>query len=875
VSAATRAGVTVVNASGNFSSPAYLGSRDDVIAVGATDSTDTYWSGTEGGTWLDLVADGVNITSTYLSGSNSDSLGNRQPAYSPLYTGTSFSSPQVAGAVALLQAQRRAAGRPPLTPMGALLRLRESGDDVSAENPGQPFLVPRLDLYRALTDPPGSYAIRGNARSVGPPVVLRYNTGVHRVLFATTDARLIACDEATGDTVWSVALPGNPVGNLAAAEMGQGLGVGVFIGTDAGTILGYRDDGTVLPGWPRGGLGPYSAMSGGVALGDLDGDGQLDVVCAGSDGRIWAFHANGVKFTGFPFFGATGAPSAPALVDLDGQPGDEIVFTDATSFVHALNKNGVELWQWSGPLNILAPQVMRLGHAGPVAVITTAATQLTAIDAGGNVIWAQPLTGPSPVESAIVDLDGDGADDIVLASGLPVAISVRDSSGAPIARAGWPYIPIATPDGPLVAGPLKAGAGVCVGFHTAAGFMAYDDAGVAVPAFPKPPVLGAGTYPALDDARGDGATVVIAGTSSDSSFYDLDAGPGSWNASLSRWSMPRANDARTGSRLDPQGPALIDRIRPAAVTDLSASARSTTSIALAWTVTGGDSLSGRAASVELRRSNAPLNAGNFAAATLVPTPAPDAAGARDSVLVTGLLEGATYWFALRVVDSTGNASALSNVVTLTTAGLAPGAINDLRVTAQRDTVVSLAWTATGEDGHVGRPATYTIAGGTAPFDSAAFAAQPFQLTQNATVDAGGTETAAANGLVRGRRWYFAVQAIDHAGTPSPVSNLASVLVPIGGALRGRVGIAVAARVRPSRVPVPIDWQGDEAGGPQTLALHDLSGRAVRRVGLGGEPGGTFNWDGRDGDGRSLPAGLYFARLESGGRHAEARIVLLR
>ena len=147
----------------------------------------------------------------------------------------------------------------------------------------------------------------------------------------------------------------------------------------------------------------------------------------------------------------------------------------------------------------------------------------------------------------------------------------------------------------------------------------------------------------------------------------------------------------------------------------------------------------------------------------------------------------------------------------------------------------------------------------------------------ATVDAGGAETVPAPGLTRGRRWYFALRAVNAAGTVSAISNVAEVLVPIGGALRGHAGMGIAARQRPSRSPVAIDWEGADDGGasPQEIALHDLAGRLLRRVRLGAEPGGSWTWDGRDGESRLLPAGLYLVRLTSGGRHAEARVVLLR
>ena len=169
VTAATRAGVVLVNAAGNGGTTnTYLGTREDVIAVAATDSTDTVWPSSVRGPWVDLSADGVRMASTMLETVSPDSLGMRKPAYRAPMSGTSFAAPQVAGAVALLQARRGELGQDPLTPAGALLRLRETADDISALNPGlSGYGTGRLDLYRALTDPPRSLAVRARAATVG------------------------------------------------------------------------------------------------------------------------------------------------------------------------------------------------------------------------------------------------------------------------------------------------------------------------------------------------------------------------------------------------------------------------------------------------------------------------------------------------------------------------------------------------------------------------------------------------------------------------------------------------------------------------------------------------------------------------------------
>lgn len=68
-----------------------------------------------------------------------------------------------------------------------------------------------------------------------------------------------------------------------------------------------------------------------------------------------------------------------------------------------------------------------------------------------------------------------------------------------------------------------------------------------------------------------------------------------------------------------------------------------------------------------------------------------------------------------------------------------------------------------------------------------------------------------------------------------------------------------------------------APGRARLALYDVSGRMVRDWKWRESPAGpsAFEWDGRDAAGRTPPAGLYFARLEAGGRTFSRSFVLTR
>jgi hypothetical protein len=82
---------------------------------------------------------------------------------------------------------------------------------------------------------------------------------------------------------------------------------------------------------------------------------------------------------------------------------------------------------------------------------------------------------------------------------------------------------------------------------------------------------------------------------------------------------------------------------------------------LHWTAPGDDGTSGRAVAYDLRRSNSPMTATNFANATPIPgVAAPKAAGSVESFTVSGLTTGVGYYFALRTVDEAQNWSAVSN-----------------------------------------------------------------------------------------------------------------------------------------------------------------------------------------------------------------------
>ena len=127
--------------------------------------------------------------------------------------------------------------------------------------------------------------------------------------------------------------------------------------------------------------------------------------------------------------------------------------------------------------------------------------------------------------------------------------------------------------------------------------------------------------------------------------------------------------------------AAPDLIRPGPVATVIVTSSTETTVALRWTAVGDDSLTGTAASYDVRYSTSPITNANWASATPASgEPTPGGAGTVQNFTVSGLTRQTSYYFALKVADEAGNVSALSNVVNTTTPDqTAPAAIRDLAV----------------------------------------------------------------------------------------------------------------------------------------------------------------------------------------------------
>jgi subtilisin family serine protease len=104
---------------------------------------------------------------------------------------------------------------------------------------------------------------------------------------------------------------------------------------------------------------------------------------------------------------------------------------------------------------------------------------------------------------------------------------------------------------------------------------------------------------------------------------------------------------------------------------------------------------------------------------------------------------------------------------------APVQVTDLSVPSTTQETVTLAWTATGDDGASGTAYAYELRRSASPITEANWAAAIPVTGEPAPGDAGAAQTVVLKFLLPSTTYYFALRVFDEAGNASPLSNVAA------------------------------------------------------------------------------------------------------
>lgn len=165
----------------------------------------------------------------------------------------------------------------------------------------------------------------------------------------------------------------------------------ILAGSSNGTLNVYRPDGSVFPGWPFHSPYPHSTylnngdFHGGIAVADLRGDGQQEVIAGSYDHHLYVFTAGGQQLWNRDLWDTIW--DAPTITHLqNAQTRDIVIGSDCLhTGTEPCSPNGGTYW---------------------------------AYDPSGNLLWSRGLDETPWSTSASADLNHDGSTEVTFGSGF-------------------------------------------------------------------------------------------------------------------------------------------------------------------------------------------------------------------------------------------------------------------------------------------------------------------------------------------------------------------------------------------------------------------------------------------------------------------------